>query len=133
MRAEYLLSHSDRYGHVHDGGLHTEIRVNGKVACDSIAWYGDMKIPEGAQTSAGMAPAGGHGHGGKTKRDSEPSHIVQFGECKEVGTVKKGDVITTKVFYDFNKRPRTLLANGKEDPLMGVSMTYLGVPMPKDA
>jgi hypothetical protein len=52
---------------------------------------------------------------------------------QKVGTVKKGDAITMKVYYDFTRRPATPMANGKEDGLMGISMTYLGLPMPKDS
>ena len=31
------------YGHVHDGGIHTEIMVNGKVVCPRC-YYKDMKV-----------------------------------------------------------------------------------------
>jgi len=115
------------YGHVHDGGIHTEIMVNGNVVCDSIAYYQDMKIPASQATTAGT---GIHGH---KKRDGvDISHITAFGECLEVGKIKKGDVITTKVYYDFNQRPSEPMPNGKKDALMGISMTYLGIPMKKE-
>jgi hypothetical protein len=115
------------YGHVHDGGIHTEIMVNGKVTCDSLAYYQDMVIPANQTTTGAL---GGHGH---AKRDGGNSHILAFGECTDVGMIKKDDEITTKVYYDFTKRPATLMANGKEDALMGISMTYLGIPMKKEA
>jgi hypothetical protein len=116
------------YGHVHDGGIHTEIMVNGKVVCDSTAYYQDMKIPLDQATT--FAETGQHGH---VKRDGGgSSHIVAFGECLAVGQVKKGDVITTKVYYNFNQRPSMPMPNGKEDALMGISMTYLGIPMKKE-
>jgi hypothetical protein len=113
------------YGHVHDGGLHTEILLNGKVACDSIAYYQDMKIPTNQTTTS--AETGDHGH---MKRDGGGNaHIVAFGQCNAVGQIKKGDSITTKVYYNFDKRPSTKMSNGREDALMGISMTFLGVPM----
>jgi hypothetical protein len=119
------------YGHVHDGGLHTEILVNGKVVCDSVAYYGDMKVPPGQLTTAPT-----HMHGDMRRKRDDPktnSHISAFGECVNIGTVNKGDNITTKVYYDFNQRAATPMANGKQDGLMGISMTYLGLPMPKDS
>jgi hypothetical protein len=116
------------YGHVHDGGIHTEIMINGKVVCDSLAYYQDMKIPANQTTTA--ADVGAHSH---AKRDNGAiSHIVAFGECVEVGNIKKGDAITTKVYYNFDKRPSTPMPNGKLDGLMGISMTYLGIPMKKE-
>ena len=113
------------YGHVHDGGIHTEIMINGTVVCDSTAYYQDMIIPANQTTNS--ADTGQHSH---MKRDgSGNSHIVAFGECLELGQIKKGDVITTKVYYNFDQRPSTPMANGKRDALMGISMTFLGVPM----
>jgi hypothetical protein len=113
------------YGHVHDGGIHTEIMVNGKVKCDSLAFYQDMKVPMNVTTTTG------HSHAKRDGPKGKNSHILSFGECVDVGMINKGDVITTKVYYDFTKRPATPLANGHEDALMGISMTYLGIPMAK--
>lgn len=118
------------YGHLHDGGIRTSIEVNGKEVCNSVAVYQDM-MKDGAAPSGSDMMSGGHSHGGKARRDGAPGpgHIVNFTECKEMGMVKKGDKITTKVYYDFAKRPASPMPNGKEDPLMGISMTYLGIPM----
>lgn len=115
------------YGHVHDGGIHTEIMINGNIVCDSIAYYQDMKIPANQVTTTGT---GTHGH--KKRDGAGTSHITAFGECLEVGKIKKGDAITTKVYYDFNQRPSEPMQNGKKDALMGISMTYLGIPMKKE-
>jgi hypothetical protein len=118
------------YGHVHDGGLQMEILVNGKVMCDSIAYYEDMKVPPGQLTTAPT-----HMHSDMRQRRDSPktnSHISAFGKCVNVGTVSKGDSITKKVYYDFNQRAAAPMANGKQDGLMGISMTYLDLPMPKD-
>jgi hypothetical protein len=95
-----------------------------------------MKVSEGAQmpgkvTGQMSGPGQGNADLAIAKRNNSMtkiSHIIGFSECTEAGTTKKGDLITTKVYYDFNKRPATLLANGK-DHLMEISMTYLGVPM----
>jgi hypothetical protein len=116
------------YGHVHDGGIHTEIMVNGKVACDSLAFYQDMKIPANQATTS--AQTEGHGH--KNGSDGGNSRIVAFGECLEVGQIKKGGIITTKVYYNFDQRHSMPMPNGKLDALMGISMTFLGVPMKKE-
>jgi hypothetical protein len=116
------------YGHVHDGGIHTEIMINGKIVCDSLAYYQDMKIPANQTTTSVDTAA--HSHG---KRDTKVvQHIVAFGECIEVGHMKKGDAITTKVYYNFDQRPSAPMPNGKLDGLMGISMTYLGIPMKKE-
>jgi hypothetical protein len=116
------------YGHLHDGGIHTEIMVNGKVVCDSTAYYQDMTIPANQTTTSPEASGNHH-----LKRDGKGnSHIVAFGECLEAGEVKKGDMINTKVYYNFDQRPPTPMANGRQDGLMGISMTYLGILMKKE-
>lgn len=69
------------YGRVHNGGIHTEIVVNGKVACDSVAYYQDMKIPANQITKS----AGNGGHSHKERTDGGNSRIIAFGECLEVG------------------------------------------------
>jgi hypothetical protein len=105
------------YGTIHDGGIHTEIMINGKVVCDSVAYYQDMKIP-------GQYSYIKHDDGGN-------SHIMAFGKCLEPGQIKKGDFITTKFYFDFDKRPSIQMGNGKLDELISTSMTFLGVPMKK--
>jgi hypothetical protein len=90
--------------------------VNGKVRCDSVAYYSDMQQPAAQLES-------GHSHG---RRDgpnpSTQMHIKSFGECKEVGTISKGDKITTTIYYDFAKRRRDINKNGSPADLMGISM-----------
>jgi hypothetical protein len=87
--------------------------VNGKVLCDSIAYYGDLPQPTDQLEQ-------GHGH---TKRDGgAKAHIKSFGECREVGVIHKGDKVTTKIYYDFTKRPRDTNKDGSPADLMGISM-----------
>ena len=63
--------------------------------------------------------------------DGGNSHIMAFGKCLEPGEVKKGDFITTKFYFDLNKRLSIQMGNGKLDELISTSMTFLGVPMKK--
>jgi hypothetical protein len=64
---------------------------------------------------------GAHSH---SKRDGPGGkrYIGAFGECKNVGNIKKGEVITTKIYYDFGKRTRDTKKNGTPADLMGISM-----------
>jgi hypothetical protein len=92
-------------GHMHDGGLTTEIFQNGKMICDSVAKYGKSK--------------GGHSHGDgmRKKRQaalagSNVSNNVADVEHIQMQTVcdfpdgiplKKGDSMHLKVKYNFHE------------------------------
>jgi hypothetical protein len=89
--------------------------INNKVICDSIAYYDDMPVPTGLTSTSGHSHNKRDGPGGK-------KHITAFDECRNIGNIKKGDVITTKIYYDFNKRPRDTMKNGAPVDLMGISM-----------
>jgi hypothetical protein len=84
------------------------------VLCDSVAYYSDMTPPTTQLDTS-------HRH---SRRDDSPVkvHIKSFGECKEMGAIHKGDKITTKVYYDFTKRPRDTNKDGSPADLMGISM-----------
>lgn len=88
----------DVAGHVHDGGVDLTTYQNGKEICRSTPLYG-------------------HGR---------ESHIIGRGTCKDVGHLKKGDVLTAEVRYDPGKHPY-VLRNGKPKPVMGADGLYVGV------
>ena len=76
-------------GHVHDGGVNTEIYQNGKLICDSRATYGVIN-------SSSMG--GGHS-------PSNSRHLVSMSGCRSIDAVKTGDKFYIVVNYDFDKNP----------------------------
>lgn len=89
-------------GHMHDGGVNTEIFKNKDKICDSLPHYSKAK------TAA-------HGHGDMAKRqmgggmasNSEIAHIEKQDKCLFPGglPLKKGDSMYLQVDYDFKKYP----------------------------
>jgi hypothetical protein len=65
-------------GHIHDGGLNTEIYQNGKLICDSKAKYSE---------------------------DAHSRHIGSMSGCRSSAAVTKGDQFQIVVNYDFEKYP----------------------------
>jgi hypothetical protein len=89
-------------GHMHDGGVSTDIFLNGKMICHSVAKY-----------SKGAKAAEGHSHGGHTRRqsmgtpDANVEHIESQDYCTfpEGQAVKAGDTFHLGANYDFKKYP----------------------------
>jgi hypothetical protein len=93
----YVLSTG---GHMHDGGLTTEVYQGGKMICDSIARYGKSKAA--------------HGHGGERRKrqmstivaeSAEAEHILSQDVCdyKDGIPLKKGESMHLKVKYNFKE------------------------------
>jgi hypothetical protein len=74
-------------GHLHDGGVRVELKLNGKVVCDSKAIYG------------------GDGGAGTDTTGRPWQTIRQMTQCTEPITVKKGDTLNLKSYYDTKSHP----------------------------
>jgi hypothetical protein len=71
-------------GHLHDGGDHIELLLNGKVICNSHAVYGKRKVQENGQAW---------------------EIITEMTQCPMPVRVKKGDLLSMKSYYDVVKHP----------------------------
>jgi hypothetical protein len=105
--------------HLHDGGIHTEIYVNGKLVCDSICTYGSDPTyiqtgnKAGLKNSALGTPAQIAAKG--TLRSVV--HISEFKECPGGMVLNKGDKLVTKAFYNYTERPTLLNLKGHPSKL----------------
>lgn len=54
------------------------------------------------------------------------SHIIGQGTCKDVGRVKKGDVLTAEVIYELAKHA-PVKHDGNPDWIMGTDGVYVGI------
>jgi hypothetical protein len=87
MSSKKMIMQKDGYifnarGHLHDGGDHLQLVLNGKVICDSQAKYGGAAQTNGAwQTIGGMT------------------------SCPKNVQVKKGDTLSIESFYDLERHP----------------------------
>ncbi|TLD30278.1 hypothetical protein E2P81_ATG06931 [Venturia nashicola] len=101
-------------GHLHDGATHLEVMLNNKTVCDSKAVYGGN--PEYVPTA-------------KTLQLGAPKmeHITKYSPCADFGKIKKGDQISLKGYYDFEKNSPGLGTSGMPTGVMGIAMMYLGV------
>ncbi|KAF2668934.1 hypothetical protein BT63DRAFT_478836 [Microthyrium microscopicum] len=94
----YILS---RRGHLHDGGVNIDFKVNGKTICDSRAIYGGEK-------------------GSLKTEDGVWETVSATVECHEPVKVSKGDVITLSAHYDLEKHPARKHTGGGMAEEMGI-------------
>lgn len=101
-------------GHMHDGATHLEVQVNGKTVCDSVAKYGGNKdyqpTPESLKLGAADIP-----------------HISSYGSCSRFGKVNRGDKVSLKAHYDFEKYKPGLGSSGVPTGVMGIAVMFIGV------
>jgi len=105
-------------GHMHDGGTNMDLAVNGKVVCDSQMFYGKR---QGYTAHARRSPQMG------SPGDSAPGglHISDPGACTDFATVKRGDNVTSRAYYDMDKHATQMHA-GKAERIMGNMRVYMG-------
>jgi hypothetical protein len=129
-------------GHLHDGGSHLTIDVDGKEVCDSVATYSKTN---GTSGMGGMGGMGGMAAGGKKiveveeelasinlkKRDGphlNGEHISAMSPCagKTMGLdkVKKGQTWKITGFYDYDKYPGMMI-EGKQSNVMGIALVMV--------
>jgi len=113
----YILSTG---GHMHDGGVSTEIFKNDALLCDSLPHY--------AKTTQGHHPMHDRRQisGGATS-NTEIEHIEKQDPClyMEGVPLKKGDQMYMKVNYDFEKYPGIKNKKGELDEIMGIVGTLV--------
>jgi hypothetical protein len=93
-------------GHMHDGGVSTEIFQNNKLICSSIPHYSNSTGGMGGHGHASEMPkSGGAGGGGNSNKENE--HIQSQSRCDfpQGLPLKKGDTMYIRTNYDFRKYP----------------------------
>lgn len=103
---------------MHDGGTQLDVLKNSNVICASKPTY---KI-------------GGHSHKkrstGLSRRDGPSTddklHISTMTTCTNMGRMSKGDKISIKAYYDFNKHEgmKTGPTSARYAPVMGIAIMY---------
>jgi hypothetical protein len=109
--------------HLHDGGMHLEVKKDDKAICDSVAAYGGSP----AFISTTPMPAMPGMPAGETKVE----HVSSISACYNLGEYKKGDKFAVKAYYDMEKHPGMKEVDGKLAPVMGISLVYT-VPEPRN-
>jgi hypothetical protein len=102
---------------LHDGGTQLDVLRNAKVICASKPTY----------------KVGGHSHKrrstGLARRDGPSTdgklHISTMSTCTNMGRMSKGDKISIKAYYDFNKHAGMKIGtSAKYAPVMGIAIMY---------
>jgi hypothetical protein len=101
-------------GHLHDGGDHIELTLNGKAICDSHAIYSKERGVD----------------------ESKWAVITKMEQCTEPVAIKKGDVLQMNSFYNTEKYPpRPTGGHGhgatEQSDEMGVFFINFAVSPPK--
>jgi len=89
-------------GHLHDGGTHVDLLLDGEVVCTSEAIYGSADGPLGAT-----------------------DHIAEMTSCLNAGTVKPGEQWYIKASYDTTMHPPMSANDRSLEPVMGIALAYL--------
>jgi hypothetical protein len=101
-----------------------DLAVNGKVVCDSQMFYGQRQGYTAATT--------GHAHARRSPQMGSPGdsaagglHISDPGACTDFASVKRGDNVTSRAYYDMDKHA-TMMHAGKAERIMGNMRVYMG-------
>jgi hypothetical protein len=106
-------------GHMHDGGVHVELLVNGKVSCTSKQIYANRRGHYTEPTDDNIIIKGLSMPAG--------SHISDVAVCKDWSTVKKGDVLSVKGYFDGNTHMQMMNGRGTLEDQMGLMWTFIGL------
>lgn len=129
-------------GHLHDGGTHLTLSVDGKQICDSVATYGAGKAGMGGPAGGAMGGMGGGEHASApstaTKDGAAPpkvaatEHITAMSGCFDdklgLKELKKGQKWQLEAFYDYGKHAGMTHENGKQENVMGIAIMYIKNP-----
>jgi hypothetical protein len=137
--------------HVHDGNIHQEVFLDGKMICDSVANYGESagyithvgefghkkeaspKMPEHEheehehEHEEKEKPDSKHDHGS----DEHVAHLSSTTSCQNLGKVTPNSKLTLTSYYDMTKHPAMLDHDGGIEPIMGIQWMHIAVN-PKD-
>jgi hypothetical protein len=103
-------------GHLHDGGSHLTLSMDGKKLCSSDAYYGETKEY--------VAPSDGHSAHGGIAHISTMSPCLGFIDFANV-SLKSGQNWRLEAYYDYNKHRPSMHGNGGFDKLMGIALMYV--------
>jgi hypothetical protein len=135
-------------GHMHDGGTHVSLTVDGKEVCKSDATYGKsakggMGGPPVATTkvdgpgagmggsagTTGVKDASGHSHSSATDME----HIIKMsgcpGEKMPINKLVKGQKWKLSAYYDLDAHQGMKNGKGMQENVMGISIMYIKNPM----
>ncbi|KAF2435989.1 hypothetical protein EJ08DRAFT_645019 [Tothia fuscella] len=105
-------------GHLHDGGINIQVKINDKEVCNSKAAYG------------------GEGHVTKTPEGRVWETIRETSTCYDPIKVKKGDKIYMQANYDLDLHPSREMGGGHGAMAMGSAkrdLANVGTAMDGDA
>jgi len=127
-------------GHLHDGGTHLTLTVDGKEICDSVATYAKTNST-GAMGGGGMAGMAGmtklrltelealERHDVLRKRDGPHlggEHISNmspcFGDKLGISRLEKNQKWTITGYYDYDKHAGMKMGGGKQSNVMGIAI-----------
>lgn len=101
-------------GHMHNGGIATEVYHNGALICDSKASY---------STGTAMSMADKRSN---LKRDGSDQYLSAMSGCVMPGVVAKGDKIKMTAIYDFEAHPGMKGQDGKSlAPIMALATCFI--------
>jgi hypothetical protein len=132
-------------GHLHDGGVNLEVRVDNEIECDSVATYGvtpggksggmmggDGMGAMGRMISTVSRFASGNSNASLEKRDGPGHgitgmpHITKMSVCGgptlPVRKLKKGQNWSIHAYYDYAKHNGMKTAAGAESNIMGIAI-----------
>jgi hypothetical protein len=108
-------------GHLHDGGQHVQVLVEGKPSCKSVATYGGDPAYIQKPSMGGHS----HGHGGAMKHIS--SMTICSGDSLHQRSVRLGQKWEIQGYYDYKKDGGMMHSDGKQDHVMAISIQYVEV------
>jgi hypothetical protein len=116
-------------GHLHDGGVTSQISMNGTLVCDSVAKYAEK--PEYVFKGASSMSTG--------EKFAE-KHISSMNVCylSESHVLDKKTPWTLKAKYDYDMYSGNLEADGDQANIMSIAIAYAavkpgGLPIPSAA
>jgi hypothetical protein len=133
-------------GHLHDGGTHLDILVDGKNICTSVPTYGtdeQARFRADVAKSGGIAPANPVVPASTSHKDMpgmkmSSQHIIAMSICADntaglkelpisplgLKQLKKGQSWTLRAYYDYTKHSGMKNNWGGQSTVMGISIFY---------
>ena len=123
--------------HVHDGNIHQEVFLDGKMVCDSVANYGESA---GYISHEGMyGHETEHEHGDEGEEEGEPgsehdhgsddhiTHISSTTSCNNLGKIGPDNKLTLTSFYNMTEHPGMMGHDGDLEPIMAIEWMHMAL------
>lgn len=104
--------------HLHNGGSHLDIQLNGEVMCSGVAAYG--QTPAYIETM----PMNMSMNGMMMEMNMTMKDISSISTCSNRGALKADDELSITAFYDTNKYMPMRNTDGSLEPIMGIALVY---------